>query len=140
MMLIVDTNVISELMRNTVAAPVAAYFARQASVPLWTTTVSYFEVQYGILSMPPGKRRRTLQASFEEWAEIAVQRRVLPFDVDAAGTTAELAANMRGRGRQVEIRDLQIAGIVATHGATLVTRNERDFAGTGIQLVNPWHA
>jgi predicted nucleic acid-binding protein len=97
-----------------------------------------FEVRVGFEILPLGRRRASLREQFESVVRDDLQGRVAPFDSAAAEASARIAAQQRRAGRPVEIRDVQIAGIVAARRATLATRNTRHFADTGIALVDPW--
>lgn len=137
-MIVLDTNVISELMRPTPDAAVADWLDRQPPESIWTTSVNLFELRYGIEIVIDNKRRRRLQAALAKTVEEDLERRVLPFGAGAAREAAVIAAQRRQAGQPMEIRDLQIAAIVATRQATLATRNIRHFSNLGIGLVNPW--
>ena len=137
-MIILDTNVISAVMRNTPEPAVVAWLDRQPAESLWTTAVTVFEIAFGLRSMEAGRRRRRLEAAFAEAIDEDFEGRILPFDRTSADASAVLAARRRRAGRPVEIRDVEIAGIAAARRATLATRNTRHFAGLGIGLVDPW--
>ena len=138
-MIVVDTNVISACMRAKKNSAVLAWLDRQHPPDLWTTTICLFELRYGIDSLPDGDRfRHYLETSWHDIGSRIFGNRILQFDSLAADMAAELAGVRRKTGRHVEIRDTFIAGIVRAHGATLATRNLRDFHDAGIRLVNPW--
>ncbi len=138
-MIILDTNVISACMRARTNSPVLAWLDRQPQHDLWTTTVCLFELRYGIENLPNGDGFRTyLETGWFELKSRLLGDRILEFDMLAADKAAQIAAERRKHGRSVEFRDTFIAGIVRAHGATLATRNLRDFDDAGIALVNPW--
>ena len=137
-MIVLDTNVLSALMRERRERVVVEWLDRQPTESLWTTAITLFEVRYGIRSLPAGKRRTALQGGFEAMVSGDLGGRVLEFDDAAATAAAEIAARHRSDGRPVDMRDVQIAGIVAARRGTLATRNRRHFADTGVELVDPW--
>jgi len=138
MMFVLDTNVISELMRQRPDAAVTGWINRQPSETIWTTTVSVFEVFHWIEMHPDGKRQRALRSAFELALKDVFKNRILPFDFAAAAQAAKIAKHRKQAGLASEIRDLQIAGIVASVGATLATRNTKDFDKSGAATINPW--
>ena len=137
-MLVFDTNVMSELMRQRPDPGVVAWIDAQASQTIWTTTISVLEICTGIEFLPDGKRKLALRKGFEVALLEVFDRRILTFDVMAARVAALIAEQRRQAGKSCEIRDLQIAGIVSARKATLVTRNVKDFYGMGIKLIDPW--
>lgn len=137
-MLILDTNVISEPMRQRPDEGVLAWIDAQARQSTWLTAVTVFELKAGIERLSVGKRKRQLSKSLEVVLTEEFEGRILAFDKNAAIVAGELSEQVRKQGAEVEIRDLQIAAIAATHHAILATRNERDFRHTGITIVNPW--
>lgn len=138
MMLVLDTNVISEAMRPRPDAAVVAWLDAQPTESLWTTAITVLELQFGIEILPEGKRKRELQSSFDDSLKEDFRGRIFPFDTMAARNAGRLAGELRKQGRELEIRDLQIAGIVAAQHASLVTRNVKDFRDMGIPVINPW--
>lgn len=139
-MILLDTNVVSELMRPSPEPRVAAWVGRAPSVSLFITTVTQAEVLYGLAVLPPSRRRQTLlNAATAMFAE-DFRDRILAFDQSAAVAYAEIAANRRRAGRPISQFDAQIAAIAFSRGATLATRNATDFEGCGILIVDPWHA
>ena len=137
-MIVLDTNVLSVLMIDAGDPAVLAWLDDQAIESVWTTTITTFEVRFGLQTMPEGRRRTRFELAFERLVSEDLQDRVLSFDGEAANAAARLAAIRRRSGRPVEIRDAQIAGIVAVRRATLATRNVRDFEGLDLRVVNPW--
>jgi toxin FitB len=137
-MIVLDTNVISEIMLPKPDAGVIRWLDRQPSASLWTTSVNLFEIRFGLQLMPAGKKRSNLMALFERWLAEAIQERIASFDAAAAQQAADLFAARKVRGRPGEPRDAMIAGIVLTSHATLATRNVRHFEDIAKSVVNPW--
>ena len=119
---------------------VAAWLDGLPVESVWTTSITVFEVRFGLELLVKGRRRRQLEAAFTKALEEDFDGRVLPFDQIAAQASEKIAAQQRHAGRPVEIRDVQIAGIAAARKATLATRNARHFEGIGLTLVDPWSA
>ncbi len=137
-MIVLDTDVLSALMRRDHDRVAVAWLDQQPSESVWTTAITVFEVRFGLGQLAPGRRRRELEAAFARSLAEDFQGRVLPFDEDAAQEAADRAAERRAVGRPVDFRDIEIAGIVAARRASLATRNARHFEGLGIKVVNPW--
>lgn len=137
-MFLIDTNVISELMRATPAPSVLKWFSTQDPSTLYLSAVTEAELRTGIAVLPAGRRREGLRAALDAMIAEDFEGRVLPFDTDAAKTYAEIAATRRAAGRPISDADCQIAAIARAKGAPVVTRNMRDFDGCGIPLINPW--
>lgn len=136
-MIVLDTNVVSELMRAEPAPAVLAWLRQSSGGSLHTTTVTVAEIRYGIARLPEGRRREALhQAAGEIFA--AFPRQVLPFDLAAANTYADVVAGRESTGNPIDGFDAQIAAICRSQAAILATRNTKDFTDTGIALVNPW--
>jgi toxin FitB len=138
--IVLDTNVLSELMRSQPAAAVFAWVAAQPRAELYTTSVSKAEILYGIAALPDGRRRAALAVAAEAMFTDDFAGRVLPFDEEAAGHYAEIVAARRREGRPIEAFDAQIGATARVAGAELATRDVGDFAGCGLTLVNPWEA
>ena len=137
-MIVLDTNVVSELMRATPAPAVLAWLQQTTTTGLYTTSVTVAEIRYGIARLPDGNRKRDLhQAADEIFA--AFPRQVLPFDLAAATAYADLVAAREADGNPISGFDGQIAAICRSQVATLATRNTKDFADIGISLIDPWH-
>ena len=136
-MFALDTNVPSELMRTEPAAAVAAWIVRRDAQEMYLTAVSEAELLYGVAILPAGKRRHTLEAAMSLWPDLGFRERILPFDSAAARVYAEIAADRRHSGRPIRVADCQIAAMTRSRRAALVTRNVRDFVGTGLDLIDP---
>lgn len=136
-MIVLDTNVISELMKPAPSTVVRAWVSSQSSTSLFTTAVNVTEILYGIERLPQGRRKRQLRELVGDVFS-AFDDKVLAFDHEAARAYASLVDRRSRLGRPVEGFDAQIAAICAVHGATLATRNLKDFVDTGISAVDPW--
>jgi predicted nucleic acid-binding protein len=136
--IILDTNVLSALMRTAPEASVVAWLDRQPAESVWITSVTLFEALLGLALLPTGRRRRMLEATFAQLLKEDLENRVLDFDAAAATEAASLAARRQKAGRPVDIRDTQIAGIALARRATLATRNVRHFDDLRIRIVDPW--
>jgi len=139
-MIIIDTNVISELLRPEPDGQVEAWLAGQDGSLMYFTAIGEAELRYGVAILPAGKRRSGLLRSIEGILDELLRDRVLPFDRPAATVYAEIAAMRRSAGRPISQFDGQIAAIARSHGASLATRNTADFEGCGIEVLNPWLA
>jgi toxin FitB len=137
-MMLLDTNVISEIMLPLPDASVVAWLNRQPAASLWTTSINVYEIRFGLEQMPPGRRRTALTSFFDRWMDEVLQQCVVSFDADAAGQAASLAAARKLSGRPGEARDTMIAGIVLANHATLATRNGKHFEDIAKFVVNPW--
>ncbi len=138
-MIILDTNVISELMLLTPEKNVVLWLDRQAWPSLWTTSVTVFEIRVGIEIMAHGKWRIDLSRAFEEIL-VRMNQQIVSFDREAAEQASSLTASRKERGRPRELRDTMIAGIALSQRATLATRKVRDFDDISATVVNPWTA
>jgi predicted nucleic acid-binding protein len=138
-MIILDSNVVSELMRPRPEEKVIAWLDRQPRSSLWTTSVTLFEIRFGLQIMPIGKRRDVYTQGFENLLD-GIDHRIAPFDYEAAQHASDLMASRKVLGRPREARDTMIAGIVLSRHAILATRNIRDFDDIVASLVNPWTA
>ena len=136
-MTILDTNVLSALMRQTPDRNVVAWLDQQPRTSVWTTSVTVLEIRFGLQIMPAGKRRKLLLESFAVLLE-KIGQRVAAFDSAAAQMAGDLMADRHKKGRPGDLRDTMIAGIVLAHHATLATRNIAHFDDISAPLINPW--
>ncbi len=137
-MIVVDTNVISEVMRPQPSPAVLNWLNSQESNLLFVTTVTLAEIGYGLRVLPDGLRRRQLQTRFEQFIAQAFEERVLDFTAPAAHAYAEIMGHRKESGRAMSLPDGQIASIALAHGFALATRNIKDFEDCGIELINPF--
>jgi predicted nucleic acid-binding protein len=138
--IILDTNVLSALMRAMPDVPVIDWLDHQPPESIWITSVTLFEARFGLNLLPKGRRRQALESAFDRLLEDDLENRVLDFDSAAATVAAVLAATRQKAGRPVDVRDTQIAGIALARRATLATRNVRHFRDLKVPVVNPWQA
>ena len=137
-MFILDTNVVSELMRPAPDPAIASWVAERATSRLFLTAVTEAELRFGLAVMPPGKRREGLATGLERMLKTGFANRVLPFDSGAARAYAGIAAAQRQLGRPIAQADCQIAAIAHARGMAVATRNVRDFEQMEIEIFNPW--
>lgn len=137
-MIVLDTNVVSELLRPRPDGAVEAWLADQPPASIFTTTITEAEILYGLRLLPDGKRKQELLAAIEPIFAEDFAGRVLPFDEDAADAYATLAVARRLAGRPISQFDAQIGSIAASRGAAIATRNVSDFADIGVAVINPW--
>jgi predicted nucleic acid-binding protein len=136
--IVLDTNVLSELMKPAPAVTVVRWMAARAPASLYTTSITQAEILHGIMLLPSGKRRTAFEAAAEAMFKEEFGGRVLPFGSDAAHPYARIAAQRRRAGRPISHFDAQIAAIAHCAGASIATRNTADFDGCGVKLINPW--
>lgn len=137
-MTILDTNVLSEGIRPVPNPEVLSWLAAQPASRLFTTTITQAEILYGLELLPKGRRRADLESAAAKMFDVDFSGRILPFDIDAARMFAQIAASRRSAGYPITQSDAQIAAIARSRGATVATRNTRDFEHCGIVVVNPW--
>ena len=137
-MFVLDTNVVSELMRPAPDPAMSSWVAERTTSSLFLTAVTEAELRFGLAVMPTGKRRDSLRVDLERMLDTGFANRILPFDSDAARAYAEIAAARRGIGRPIGQADGQIAAIARARGMAVATRNVRDFEDMGIDVFNPW--
>ncbi len=137
-MILLDTNVLSGLMRRHPDQNVVSWLDTQPAESVWTTSITVFEVQTGLQLLARGKRRRQLEEAFGLLLSDELEGRVQPFDQPAALVAGTIAADRQRAGKSLDVRDVQIAGIAQARRATLATRNLRHFQELGIDLVDPW--
>ncbi|NYS26834.1 type II toxin-antitoxin system VapC family toxin [Rhodobacteraceae bacterium 2376] len=139
-MIILDTNVISELLRPAPEPRVEQWLSAQDGLNVYLTSISEAELRYGLAIMGNGKRRAALVDAVDRILREDLAGRILPFDSSAAQSFATIAAARRAAGRPIAQADCQIASIAHACGAKVATRNTPDFEGCEIDLINPWTA
>jgi toxin FitB len=137
-MIILDTNVLSELMRAKPSPQIAAWVARQPASELFTTSITEAEIFYGIELLSKGKRRESLLAAAEAMFAEDFAGRIFGFESEAARAFSRIAARRGQLGRPISHTDAQIAAIAQVRRAKLATRNVADFADCGVEVVDPW--
>ena len=137
-MIILDTNVLSELIRPKPSEPLQDWVAKQVVSTLFTTTITHAEMLLGAVPLPSGKRRSSLSIAIADMFDLDFSGRLLPFDSRAAREFAAVVAGRRQIGRPIAQLDAQIASIAKSQGASLATRNTHDFQGCGLHLIDPW--
>jgi predicted nucleic acid-binding protein len=138
-MIILDTNVLSELMRAKPSPRVVAWVTEQPATELFTTSITEAEIFFGIELLTKGKRREGLLAAAEAMFAEDLAGRVFGFDSEAARVFSKIAADRRAIGRTISHADAQIAAIGRVRRARLATRNVEDFEDCGLDLVDPWN-
>jgi predicted nucleic acid-binding protein len=137
-MIVLDTNVISALMRKDPEKPVVKWLDGQPAASIWITAITVMEIRFGLQSMPKGRRQDALLSSFELMLRNMIEGRIASFDAEAGIHAAELMAQRKRLGRPAEVRDTMIAGIVLANRATLATRNTQHFKDLPLTVINPW--
>ena len=139
-MIVLDTNVLSALMRTNPDVVVVDWLDRQPADSVWLTTITVFEARFSLALLPKGRRRTGLERAFDRVLTEDLSGRVLTLDEMAAMTAAQIAADRQRAGRIVDLRDTLIAGIAQARRATIATRNTRHFEGLDVPVVDPWHS
>ncbi len=139
-MIILDTNVLSALMREVPEPVVVTWLDRQPAESVWITTITLFESRFGLALLPKGKRRQALEVAFEQLLMDDLEGRVLDFDQAAAEAAALLAAQRQRGGQSIDMRDTQIAGIAISRRAKVATRNVKHFVDLSVEVIDPWTA
>jgi toxin FitB len=137
-MIVLDTNVISELIRSQANPDVVAWVDEQPIHQVYLTAITTAELRYGIARLPRGRRRTDLADRVRATIEEDFAGRILPFGDEAAVHYADIVVDRERRGAVIGMADAQIAAICRTYTADLATRNTKDFANTGIDLIDPW--
>lgn len=139
-MIILDTTVVSELVRATPDPGVRAWANSRPSTQVATTAITAAELYYGVTRLPVGQRRQQLAAAVSALLNDALRGRVVPFDERSARRYADVVIRREHAGRPIGVPDAQIAAICREFGAVLATRNIKDFEETGVNLADPWQA
>lgn len=137
-MIILDTNVLSELMKSKPAEAVSTWASAEPASSLYVTAITQAEVLYGIELLPMGRRRSAIEEAANAMFAEDFEARILAFGSDAATAYAKIVASRRNVGRPISQLDAQIAAIARATGARLATRNSADFDGCELSLINPW--
>ena len=140
MTVLLDTNVVSELLRPSPDPAMETWVGECPATDLYFSAIGEAELRYGVAILPMGRRRDALDLAIEAILREDFRDRILPFDSAAAREYAELAAARRAAGRPIALADGQIAAIARSRNMTLATRNVRDFEDVGIEVVDPWAA
>jgi len=139
-MIVLDTNVLSEMMKPKPEARVVGWVTAQSATDLYTTSITQAEILHGLMLLPPGQRRRALEAAATSMFEDDFEGRILGFGSEVAATYARIASDRRRSGRAIAHFDAQIAAIARVAGAAVATRNTADFEGCGVTVVDPWES
>ncbi len=139
-MFLLDTNVVSELLRPSPEPAVETWVEDRRATDLYFSAIGEAELRYGIAILPAGRRQAALASAIEAILREDFVDRILPFDSDAAREYADIAAARRSAGRIVPPADCQIAAIARSRGMAVATRNVRDFEGIEVEVVDPWTA
>ena len=137
-MIVLDTNVVSELMRSVPAEQVVEWVDRQTSADVHLTAITVAELLYGVARLPDGQRKNDLAQHVEAMISDEFDHRVVAFDETAAAHYADIVVRRERSGRPISAADAQVAATCRSHGAVLATRNTDDFTDTGIAVVDPW--
>jgi predicted nucleic acid-binding protein len=137
-MILLDTNVVSEVMKARPAEAVVTWLNGQDSSKLYVSAITIGEIAYGLRILPDGKRRSGLRARFEQFITLAFDRRVLAYDESAARIYGELMGNRKELGLPMSVPDGQIAAVARHNHLAVATRNVADFENCGIDIVNPF--
>ena len=137
-MIVLDTNVVSALMQRQPDPRVVAWLDALPAESIWLTTITVFEIRFGIELLADERKRQRLEMAFQDSLVEDFGQRILAFDQAAAEAAGRMAAKLRSIGRPPEIRDVEIAGIVIARKAVLATRNTKHFENADIPLVDPW--
>ncbi len=137
-MIVLDTNVLSELVRRFPEPSVCDWLDAQQPAEISTSSVTAAELLHGVARLPPGKRRSALVDAVHAMLYDDLRGRIEPFDASAAEEYARVVCDREAAGRPIEVPDAQIAAICRARGASLATRNVKDFLHTGVELIDPW--
>ena len=138
-MIVLDTNVVSEAMKQTPDAAVLDWLNRQSAETLYLTSITVAELMFGIAVLPAGRRKKALGQTLDGLTKL-FRNRILPFDFDAAARYAELASAARARGKGLPQSDGYIAAIAVAQGFIVATRDTAPFEAAGVRVINPWKA
>lgn len=137
-MIILDTNVLSEAIKDEPHRAVKQWLASLPASSMFTTAITQAEMLYWLRILPQGRKRDQLSSRINHLFDLAFAGRVLSFDVNAADAYANLSASLRLSGKSMSQADAMIAGIVISRGAKFATRNAKDFVDSGVEVIDPW--
>lgn len=137
-MILLDTNVISELVRREPEPAVQTFLQSQPPLSIYTASICEAEIRYGLARMPAGRRRNELTRRIMELFAAAFADRILAFDSSAADIYGAIRTSRERAGHPIAVEDALIAATARAYGLAIATRNEDDFAGCGVQIINPW--
>ena len=137
-MILLDTHVVSEVMKVSPSASVLRWLDDQSSSAVYVSAVTVGEIEYGLRILPDGRRRLQLKERFEQFIALAFAQRVLGYEEAAARLYGEIMGLRKELGRPMSVPDGQIAAIARSHGLSIATRNTRDFEECGVDLLNPF--
>ena len=138
-MIIIDTNIISEMMKPSPNIKVLEWFNKQEAISLYLTTITIGEIGYGIRALPMGKRRELLEQGFEALLTTAFETRILDFNEIAARRYGDIMGGRKEMGRPLNSLDGQIIAIARANSCAVATRNIRDFEFCGLTIINPFN-
>lgn len=139
-MILLDTNIISEMMKPCPDTQVMNWLDQQESMQLFISTITIAEIAYGLNALPEGQRRSRLEDAFNRAINMSFKHRILPFDIAAAYVYAKLMSRGKAPGLRLSVPDGQIAAIASAQGCILATRNVRDFESCGLEVISPFAA
>ena len=137
-MIILDTNIISELMRPVPDRLIGTWLSRLGDIAMATTTITISEIVYGLERLPAGRRKQALLQNFQSLIDPEDGLAIHALDSEAAYLCGRYRAERENRGEHAHPSDMMIAGIAGVHGASLATRNTKDFSGLPIRIINPF--
>lgn len=138
-MIVVDTNVVSELMKSDRHRAVEDWLDRQPRSDFYTASTSLAEIAFGVEKLPEGRSKTILRSIMNEVFDRYFSGRILPFDETAARAYGHIVAAARAKGRSILMADGQIASVAQTNGLTVATRDTAPFEAAGIPVINPWN-
>jgi toxin FitB len=136
--ILLDTYVISELVRSSPDPAVVTFLRRQPPETVFTSVVCEAEIRYGLARLPPGRRRDDLTNRIAIFLASGLPSQILPFDSACAALYGEIRANREATGKPIAVEDAMIAATARSRGAIVATRNVADFEVCGVDIVNPW--
>lgn len=137
-MIVLDTNVVSEIMRDSPRREVLEWLDDHQTSELFITAITEAEIRVGIAFLPDGRRKRDLTEAAERAFRLLFSERILAFDSEAARIYAVIASARRAAGRPISHADCQIAAIARSHQAQVATRDVNDLTDCGVEVINPW--